>query len=235
MCALCALLCSVVLCCALLCSVVLSSWARATREGAGAREREPVCACVRVCARVCARVCVCGCASLDPELACTRRCVPQGALRVPQGCAHWRAGILLPPEVEPLPARVLARTQHEVGVRPALPIGRPLVALSRGVGAVLERVLLSALCAGAARAGLCARNHRYVYAVCVQVCLRIGHTCARALATQASTSATTRRMPQTWLPLAEGLYPALRSDTEVAAVSPSRRALLPTHGEAAAT
>ena len=42
--------------CALLCSVVLSSWARATREGAGAREREPVCASVRECVRACACV-----------------------------------------------------------------------------------------------------------------------------------------------------------------------------------
>ena len=165
---------------------------------------------VCVCARVRVWVCIAG-----PRVGYARCAVCRRALRsvcrralcLPQGHAHRRARILLPPEVEPLPARVLARTQHEVGVRPALPIGRPLVALSRGVGAVLERVLLSALCAGAARAGLRAHNHRCVCAVCVQVGLSIGHTCARALATQASTSATTRRMPRkTWLhsPLRRG-------------------------------
>ena len=186
--------------------MVLSSWAAGRGQRKQARAGVDECVRVRACASV-------GVHRWAQSRLCALRRVPQGAVcaagprRVPQGCAHRRARILLPPEVEPLPARVLARTQHEVGVRPALPIGRPLVALSRGVGAVLERVLLSALCAGAARAGLHARNHRYVCAVCVQVGLRVGRTCARALATQ-STSATTRRMPQTWW--REGLYPALK-------------------------
>ena len=181
-------------------------WCSAAGPGQHEREREraSVNQCVRVCASV-VRECVRACACVrvhrwaQSRPSALRRVPQSAALCVLQGRAHRRARILLPPEVEPLPARVLARTQHEVGVRPALPIGRPLVALSRGVGAVLERVLLSALCAGAARAGLRARNHRCVCAVCVQVGLSIGHTCARALATQASTSATTCRMPpQTW-------------------------------------
>ena len=126
--------------------------------------------CGRVWTSVCtrARVCV-------HRWAQSRRRMPRALRWMPQGCAHRRSRILLPSEVEPLPARILARAQHEVGIRPALPVRGPLVALPRLVGAILERILLRALCAGAARASLRARKHRHIRAVRMcRLYLRIG-------------------------------------------------------------
>ena len=139
-------------------------------RGRGEQARASVNECGRVWTSVCARV------RMRVYLwAQSRRRMPRALRWVPQGCAHRRSRILLPSEVEPLPARILARAQHEVGVRPALPVRGPLVALPRLVGAILERILLRALCAGAARASLRARKHRHIRAVRMcRLYLRIG-------------------------------------------------------------